>query len=184
MGDDVTLEKIIAEANAWEAVQRQLMNYDPNELSQTAVSVNRIETKDKRTNLKACTRCGSLKHQSDYEMCAARYKKCLKCGFLGHFRSQCRTKATKRKSDIPPYNDKRKQYKTKDQESVDYIFNINDDDEVIICNIGGVNTEMIIDSGSKCNILSDTAWENLKQNKVKVLCQTKTPNRTFMAYAG
>lgn len=52
---------------------------------------------------------------------------------------------------------------------VDYI----DNDEIIDCMIGGVHTEMLIDSGSKYNLLTNSTWERLKEEKIVVKSREK-----------
>lgn len=44
------------------------------------------------------TRCGSENHRCDDTHCPARDKVCDKCGYKGHFMSQCRTRKLKRKA--------------------------------------------------------------------------------------
>nr|CAH7764304.1 unnamed protein product [Callosobruchus chinensis] len=53
-------------------------------------------------------------------------------------------------------------------EELDYVFQI-DDDSVIKCNLGGVPLDMLIDSGSKTNIIDDkTVYDQIK-NPTKLL---------------
>ena len=42
--------------------------------------------------------------------------------------------------------------------------------------------EMLIDSGSICNIITDKTWENMKKFKVKLENMVKNPNKTLVAY--
>ncbi|CAG9137613.1 unnamed protein product, partial [Plutella xylostella] len=185
LGDDVTLDKIISEANALETVQRQLNNFDAIKPNRD-LPVNQVGmTKRKEHPAPAsCCRCRG-NHPSDSKYCPARDKKCLKCGFIGHFRTCCRTRANKRKSDeIPAKEDGvrgAKRQKTKPVEEVDYIFHI-DGDDTITCTLGDVQIDMLIDSGSKCNIISDVAWENLKSSGIRVENQIKNPDKKLMAY--
>ncbi|XP_022827954.1 uncharacterized protein LOC111357464 isoform X5 [Spodoptera litura] len=182
MGDDVTLDKIISEANSLETVHRQLNNFDsiaPNK----QLSINQVGSVQKKTNHPACSRCGGG-HPSDSKHCSALNKKCLKCGFVGHFRNYCRTRASKRKGDqaIQSGNPTKKyKPKSKPEERVDYIFHLDGDDS-IICTVGDVQIEMLIDSGSKCNIINDVTWEILKSKDVRVENQVKNPDKKFMAY--
>ncbi|KAG7302949.1 hypothetical protein JYU34_012943 [Plutella xylostella] len=185
LGDDVTLDKIISEANALETVQRQLNNFDTIKPNRD-LPVNQVGmTKRKEHPAPAsCCRCRG-NHPSDSKYCPARDKKCLKYGFIGHFRTCCRTRANKRKSDeITAKEDGvrgAKRQKTKPVEEVDYIFHI-DGDDTITCTLGDVQIDMLIDSGSKCNIISDVAWENLKSSGIRVENQIKNPDKKLMAY--
>lgn len=189
LGDSVTLDKIVAEANAFEAVERQMNNFG-GKSTNLDHTVNKVDTKQNKTKL--CTRCGSNRHNSDNKDCPARTKECAKCGYIGHFASQCRTRANKRKSQNMNDNKSFKKKKTegknykdrkndKDTNKIDYIFHI-DEDVLINCELGGVNVDMIIDSGSKCNIISGETWSFLKSHNIEVQNQIKTPNKKFMAY--
>lgn len=180
-GDDVTLDKIIFEANALETVHRQLSNFDSLG-SHKDLSINRIEATKRKLNIVPCSRCTG-NHTSDSKCCPAKDKKCLKCGFTGHFRKCCRTRASKRKLDdiSPKPVSASKKPKTKLAEEVDYIFHF-DDDDFITCVLGNVKLDMLIDSGSKCNVITDQTWEILKNSGVRVENQVKNPEKTFMAY--
>lgn len=90
-GDSTTVEKIILEANSIETVERQLKGYQ----GKPSLDVNRIGTKSNDKNVR-CTRCGSAYHDSDDAQCVARNSSCQKCGLIGHFKNQCRTRRTKR----------------------------------------------------------------------------------------
>lgn len=185
LGDDVTLDKIISEANALETVNRQLNNFGLPGPSKE-ISVNRLETRSvkNKSSSNSCSRC-SGNHPSDSKLCLARDKKCLKCGVIGHYRKQCRTRAYKRKANdnvskpnqaIHP--DKKPKNKS---DEVDYIFHIEGDDTVK-CILGNVGIEMLIDSGSKYNIIGDETWRVLKSKKIRVENQTNNPDKTFKAY--
>lgn len=55
---------------------------------------------------------------------------------------------------------------------VDYVFQI-DNDSTISCLVGGVNIDVLIDSGCKPNLITDKTWESLKKSCVKVKNQIK-----------
>lgn len=182
-GDDVTLDKIISEANSLETVNRQLTNFDTF-TSNKDLPINQVGSIKKKTRpIQApCTRC-SGGHPSSSQHCPAIDKKCLKCGFIGHFRKCCRTRASKRKSDPPPQavNAKRVKANRPKQEEIDYIFHLDGDDS-ITCSLGHVEIDMLIDSGSKCNIINDVTWEILKSKGIRVENQVKNPEKKFVAY--
>lgn len=182
LGDAVTIEKIIVEANTLEMVERQLHEF---QRPAQNIGVNKIDIKvNKLDKLQAdCTRCGSKRHKADNSSCPAREKICIKCGFKGHFQKQCRTRAQKRKREHGKIPEKSapnaKILKTNTE--IDYIFHI-DADDTINCQIGGVEVPLLIDSGSKCNILTDRTWSHLKTLAVQVSNQQKSTDRVFMAY--
>lgn len=181
LGDTVTIEKIIFEANALEMVERQLQEYQrpAQNLGVNKIDVNKFD----KINAE-CTRCGSKRHKADNTNCPAKEKICTKCGFKGHFLKQCRTRAQKRKKEnIPkmPAKSDSDFKKLKTSTEIDYIFNI-DADDTVNCQIGGVEVPLLIDSGSKCNILTDKTWNHLKTHAVQITNQQQSTDRVFMAY--
>lgn len=182
-GDSFSLEDIIREANTLETVNKQLEEFTG---KTTLTEVNKLETqKIQKSN---CSRCGSGKHTSEDKKCPARNRKCIKCGYLSHFREHCRTVRKRKWQQIDSGNKNPKSQSRKDdkskkdrREEVDYVFHI-DDDTMIDCTIGGVHIEMLIDSGSKCNLLMASIWEELKKRKIVTSNQEKSPKQVFMAY--
>ena len=49
------------------------------------------------------------------------------------------------------------------------------------CN-SDIDTEIIIDSGSKCNIMNETIWNHMKRNKIEIFKQIRNPKKIFMAH--
>ncbi|XP_030767526.1 uncharacterized protein K02A2.6-like [Sitophilus oryzae] len=196
VGDSMTLEMIINEANSLESVTRQLGEFsgNPDTLTQ---DINLLQHKPSgsRREEEFCRRCGSTKHSSTSLNCPAVNQECGKCGFKGHFMSQCRTAPGKRKNkrlNVIPQKRQSKFKKAKmsnahaieenSEDEGDYVFHI-DQDDTLSCKIGGVNIDMLIDSGSKCNLLSLDAWQYLKRERVQVHNQVKNPDKIFLAYA-
>ncbi|XP_029166467.1 uncharacterized protein K02A2.6-like isoform X1 [Nylanderia fulva] len=193
-GDNMTLDQIISEANALEAVSRQLEVFNKKDLSHQERNNNEINKLDfkkyKSSNKQAnnrnadetCSRCGSNKHSQYDKKCPARDKRCLKCNLFGHFREYCRTKQKRKifekKTETRPNKHKQEDTKT---EEVDYIFHL-DEDSVINCLVGGIKIEMLIDSGSKCNVITDKTWKYLKEHEVKAYQQIKKPDKVLLPY--
>lgn len=194
-GDSVTLQQVITIAITLETVNRQLDTFDKpgsSKISDPIKSdINKLDTrKSTRTNQsfsKTCYRCGSSKHLSFDDKCPAREKKCARCGIIGHYKDYCKTKLQKRKiqSKNDEQTDRTKRQRIdksyKNTEEVDYIFHL-DEDETVKCKVGGVVIEMLIDSGSKCNIITDRTWEYLKNHKVKVTNQINNPDKILLPY--
>ncbi|CAH2008502.1 unnamed protein product [Acanthoscelides obtectus] len=143
-----------------------------------------IGDEDKRASeIKSCFRCGSKGHISSN--CPAREKICKKCGYKGHVSKQCRTKPGKRthyESTTVKKSRYREPDKDDDDHNTNYVFHI-DNDSDISCMIGGIPVQMVIDSGSKCNILNDETWTYLKNSQVSVSNQIKRPKKILMAHA-
>lgn len=57
-----------------------------------------------------------------------------------------------------------------DEDHEDFpVYNVGDVDDVLIkCCVGGVDVVMLIDSGSKHNLIDDTTWELMKLRDVKI----------------
>ncbi|CAH2105722.1 unnamed protein product [Euphydryas editha] len=201
IGDSITLDKIITEANTLEVVNRQLeeygqqnKNHDVNAIIPTKENRNtsRFDTKKfKSFPDKACGRCGNSKHTSDGKNCPAIGKSCHFCGKLGHFRQYCKSQL-QRKRKIEEHDTQkegrlskrwkeRKEINNVTEEEVDYVFNINNDAN-IECDVGGIKTKMLIDSGSKYNLITDKTWTMLKEKGVTCLSQNKNPEKTLLAY--
>lgn len=161
-----------------ETVHRQLNNFDPSGPSKDLL-VNHVAPMRKQLNHTPCSRCGG-NHPSNSKNCLAIDKKCLKCGFVGHFRKYCKTRAIKRKGNLQTQNEKAtKKFKSNSKsEVVDYIFYFDGGDSVT-CLVGDVETEMIIDSGCKCNIICDVSWKILKSKGVHVENQVKKWHKEF-----
>ncbi|XP_049877892.1 uncharacterized protein K02A2.6-like [Pectinophora gossypiella] len=211
MGDDVTLERIIKEANSLESVNMQLEGFDS--VNKTMQGINKIFTKANntygtstmhKTKLKIqtnCGRCGNRNHGPSSPLCPARNKDCLKCGLVGHFRQYCKTKQPlKRKLEAERHTEGKKKAKVNDKqddinqvdelekiskniesETPHYVFHIDDDDE-FECMIGGVNVTMLVDSGCKQNLIMEETWNKMKTKKVTVDKQIPNPDVKFMAY--
>nr|CAH7763371.1 unnamed protein product [Callosobruchus chinensis] len=185
IGDSISLEGIINEANALEAVNKQLESFT--EQKQKTMELNYLS---RNTNSKTCTRCGGP-HPSNSDNCPARLRTCSKCGFKGHYKDYCYSKTRKRVNGDRSFggtykigenidNKRRKmtshsskgrrgpeKINNVESEELDYVFQI-DDDSVIKCNLGGVPLDMLIDSGSKTNIIDDKTWCSLKKQNIRV----------------
>ncbi|XP_053601232.1 uncharacterized protein K02A2.6-like isoform X1 [Plodia interpunctella] len=194
IGDSVTLDQVISKANALEVVARQLDQFKNIENPQfDKVEVNKIIAKKVNSKLSYgtrssdsdCSRCGSKRHSSNDTNCPAKDKRCLKCGFIGHYKEQCRTakkrRFTNNKSETVTKKPKLDSKKVDGRSEIDYIFHL-DEDETIQCTIGGICVAMLIDSGSKCNVITDKTWQYLKNNKVQVSNMNKKPDKILVPY--
>lgn len=147
---------------------------------------------------KTCIKCGGFNHFG--RKCNSKNQKRgfpnksyqAKTEAFGKLGTKRGYSAAKRENDEPID----KKTKTEDTETVkmidsyqsnvkdEYIFCIGDHAEnEIKCEIGGVPVTVVIDSGSRYNIVDAKAWERLKVNKIKVLSQSKGPNgHDFKSY--
>lgn len=56
------------------------------------------------------------------------------------------------------------------------------DEELITCRIGGVDVVMLIDSGSKHNLIDDTTWNLMKLRDVQISNLRTDNSKQFLAY--
>lgn len=158
-----------------------------------------------------CGRCGYKMHQFD-EQCPARNVKCRTCNFMGHFAKKCRSAPKKhnfvapesRKRKIGDSTDYQTSHRPKvsrvnaigNQESSmqsleqsdrqgteSFIYAISDNhDEMIWCKVGQILVEMMIDSGSKHNIIDEHTWGYMR-NKNAVVQNVRPSAKRLSAYA-
>ena len=136
-----------------------------------------------------CYRCGRQGHQAKDKNCPALNQTCRKCSKTGHFASQCRTKlaTAKPKQHTPaerPGKGKRQVnvVENKDAEDEDFAFMIGDIDQAkvtVSIRVGGAELcGVLIDSGSTCNLIDRTTWNELKQKHIKC-CSEKTTKKIY-----
>ncbi|XP_062542351.1 uncharacterized protein LOC134210318 [Armigeres subalbatus] len=142
-----------------------------------------------------CTRCGYNQHNAG-ERCPATNQKCVRCHGIGHFKVVCRSNNCETMNSSPTSGHFKRQYPFnsrnttvfKKPRSVMHIETPNDternnvesdeedlpvynvgnmDDELIQCRVGGVNIEMLIDSGSKYNLIDDATWSTMSMCNVE-----------------
>lgn len=200
MGDSVTLTQIAMEANSLETIERQLCEFVENQPS-TSLSlptINEVSYKHKEKvnrrdlNSKSCSRCGS--RDANHKICPASNVICNKCKFKGHFERYCRSTRIFRPSSVPfatgPPTKKFKSRRNDDDirnvsdatDDTDYVFHLDDDEDTVTCEVGGVGIDLLIDSGSKSNIISEKSWEFLKKSGIIVSKQIKNPSKILFAY--
>lgn len=205
--DILTLDDTLKVVNAYQSVRYQASKMNPKNAISNSTSVNRLYDKPKPnntviTNLR-CIRCGYKRHY-DKDRCPALNKTCLKCKKVGHFQSACRSKPPmnnasqdrKRKSAYPNNRDfgnsskrPRNIFNIDEANQRDPVFedlpvyNVGDnDEELITCRVGGVHIVMLIDSGSKHNLIDDTTWELMKLKDVQITNQRVDQEKRFLAY--
>lgn len=211
---DADLQEVLRVAKIFETVAQQEKSFARGEVPSPQPSeVNAIDAKpaygkrgcvmDPDLVQVECYRCGFFGHMAKDENCPARGKSCIKCGGSNHFARKCRDprrKQLKKRSavrrDVVPVpnnsgsDEMRKPRSTTVNQIVDaeteYVFHVtttNNDGEVQ-CEIGGVAASVVIDSGSKYNLLSESVWQQMKSNKVVVSNQTREVSKVFKVYGG
>lgn len=146
-----------------------------------------------------CSRCGRRGHLGNDPKCPARDKECGYCKRVGHFARKCKTASSKNAvSDTQRRQDKRPMMKgiaqrirtipseeaevVEEEKPQSFIFSIGDGDEFIWLKLGGVMTQMLIDSGSRKNIIDGSTWNWLKSQNVVIRNATKKVDQKFRGY--
>lgn len=188
MEKDLDIEDVIKMGNSVETLQEQKKQFKNTERQPTFENVNKIETKNKFSHMK-CNRCGYSGHSGSYPKCPAVGKTCNICNAVGHFASQCKTKRRvsgtleKPAGKRPRFEPVKKEVnQIENQDSGDeYLFHIDGMDKVPV-KVGGVEVELIVDSGATVNVLSVTDWEYLKTRHVKVSAQDPASAKKLLSY--
>ena len=179
-----TLDEVIELCQIHEQISNQSSAMGP-KTSEVTTSINKIKFQ-RNDKFEKCTRRGRFNNQNHIQTCPAKDAKCFTCNMQGHFSSCCKTPQHKRKQ--PNFNinlQKNKRFKSKvnsielenensgeennisnfDCFTINYQGRCTPSDDLIKCSIGGVNLILLIDSGSKANIIKDTDFNYLLQNK-------------------
>ncbi|XP_058838582.1 uncharacterized protein K02A2.6-like isoform X2 [Topomyia yanbarensis] len=203
--EDLTLDDTIKIVNAYQSVRYQSSRMV---LKPSVDTVSRIYSSTQRSNVR-CMRCGYKLHNNQNQ-CPAINKTCLKCQKTGHFQSVCKSKSKSVINQVPfDRNSERKRkqpfvnfqgvshsskrprnvfnVEERDQESTERenlpVYNVGmGDDELITCRVGGVDIVMLIDSGSKHNLIDDKTWELMKLRDVETTNERKDTAKQFLAY--
>lgn len=208
---DAGLEEILRVAKIFETVALQEKSFtNLSDQKLPMAEVNKIDLKpsygnrkwSNESNRQECNRCGYTGHMANDAKCPAKGKSCNKCGNQDHFARKCRKRQFTRQFSNIDNGDRAKSSKMAKTENEDtsksentvkhviaeeeYVFNVTagDDSSEIQGQIGGIALTMVIDSGSKYNLLSETTWKELKLKGVAVSNQRKATNKVFKAYGG
>lgn len=208
VGDTLTLDEAMAIARSIEATDQQARAMESYSPSVTTPIVAKLRVNP--FNLRGkCHRCGDATHYANDTKCPARNRTCLSCGKLGHYASVCQTKSPasndkltsmeakaefKRKSSKPrkkvnkleeadtdhlPLNES-----GDDSDASELIFHVKNMigkiDAAVKATVGGVLLEVLIDSGSTCNVISTSTWKFCKSQNIK--CKRIKVNSSVYPY--
>ncbi|XP_038106874.1 uncharacterized protein K02A2.6-like [Culex quinquefasciatus] len=165
------------------------------------VEVNKVQKASGSSAKGECYRCGRPGHFANDNTCPAIERKCNRCGLKGHFETRCKTKTPRKKTrddnrlrqvkedprlaDSDDSDDVEYESEVSDDECVKYVFAAEPDcGEKVICEVGGVKIEWVVDSGAGVNVINRGTWEHLKKNKVRVKSQTTEVKKSLKAYGG
>lgn len=157
-----------------------------------------------------CGRCGLKGHKAVDEKCPAKGKTCNSCGRKDHFSRKCflrgnpaqknnfNKRKTETRNDEDPQNKIKRELvrlvatEAKDStESIiddyDDVFAIDSgiaDDNKIWCKIGDIECEVIVDSGTRYNIIDRLSWIKLKAKNVNIMHRQREVDINFRSYGG
>lgn len=177
VGGLLTLKRAQELARAMEAAERQAKSIESDQ--RPPEQVNNI---GKQVSMKpgSCYSCGLRGHYRNDPECKARSATCNNCKRTGHFAKCCRSKPTEPK----PINTKRYVRSVTEEEERDYAFAVSPNDKTtpkININLGGVQLRnVLIDSGSTCNVVCRDTWTELKRERI--VCRSRKTNKRLFAY--
>lgn len=186
--ENLTLDKAIRMVNTFQSV-----NYQTSAMSRglgNLTEVNRVYSKPLRREQNqrndSCNRCGSHYHRGNDDKCPAINKFCMSCGDKGHFARCCRKRKFNQdgfasSSQGYPKRQRVRMIETEEQEVEHDVYSIDGTGEKLICSVGGTKIEMIIDSGSKFNLIDKSTWKLMIADGLKMSNQRDDTIR-FKAY--
>lgn len=172
-GETLTLTRTLEIADQFEKVEAQMASL--------AEGVHRIrETSKDKSEAPSrqrgeCYRCGKSGHYGRDPNCPAKGQVCKKCGKKDHFAKVCRSKGN---------DDRNNENLNQIEENCEYAFHIHDDNTPMIgVKVGGINLDVLIDSGASSNIISEKTWESLKAQRISCVSQKGPTKKNLYAYA-
>ncbi|XP_055619512.1 uncharacterized protein LOC129764455 isoform X2 [Toxorhynchites rutilus septentrionalis] len=127
------------------------------------------------------------------QKCPAKGKVCHACKRVGHFESSCRSRNSNKEV---PLTTKQVRAVTESETNLEdrrklapvatsktyYTFHSGNETNVVTCHIGGVQLNLLVDSGSDVNLIPDNVWEQLKQSNVAVYRCVKGSEKVLKGY--
>lgn len=190
-----TLGEIIEACQVDEKInnQSQLMLWKP-----FPDTINKISNwKSRPTSHSDFGRCERSGHKEDSSTCPARQTKCNRYSRLGHFGRKCRTVLkcaypqsyegknveNFKRRNVRLIKDGKHEGKEINRKNCFKIYSNDEHDERIQCRIGGEDVAMIIDSGSRFNLISQDDWLTLQSRKATVFNVRTNSENQFRGYA-
>lgn len=149
------------------AIQVQRMEAGPHSVN-FAKAAKRF---DHEFSKPGCFRCGRSGHVAKDPSCPAKKATCRRCGFVGHYEAVCKTKQVEKQMPKQPQRYHKKKAKEvhclwqeEDPGNPEYLFSIFEGDTgQVTVKVGGVEVDMLIDSGASCNVIDQETWEKMKK---------------------
>ena len=162
-GDTLTLKKTLEIAANCERVEERLkiLRVTPavNKVSKTEPKKASKPEKKPGKKKPVCYRCGDKSHYGRDPACPARGKTCSKCHLKDHYAAMCRTKIDKNANCVEPET----------EAESDYAFATTSKtfkNKLTTIKVGGIELEVLADSGASVNIVDSATWEMLKSKRI------------------
>ena len=193
---DLSLNDLLTIARAHEAVDRQVKAME----KPAPAQINSIRQKQHRppsspsqgslqaAKVKECFGCGQVGHFVRDKKCPARKHRCESCGYVGHFQSKCRSTGAKSNGDSQNSqirsNKKKRRFGRRNQGAVrqvqedtseeEYVFSVkpHGGDDTVEVLVGGKPIRMVLDTGSKKNIIDEGTFRTLPSGITRSLSET------------
>ncbi|XP_055523172.1 uncharacterized protein K02A2.6-like [Wyeomyia smithii] len=148
----------------------------------------------KRDQRVVCYSCGKSGHISKDPGGPAKGKKCNRCQVIGHFEKTCRKRPSKFTEHVtskqvreithepPTFATENEPSENNNEQKVYYTFHTGNLTNLVECKIGGITTEMLIDSGSDANLITVGTWEMMKSRGITVQRCRKGSDKVLRAY--
>lgn len=174
--------------------------FDVNKIYSQKANSQREFTRKKRDQTQGieCGRCGYKGHRASDPKCPAKGKDCTKCGKPDHFARKCRTREMQKRDHEHSNDENPNPAKQKREEqavqTIDQFVKHNDFEDVfcdtlndtnkIWCTVGNIEVQVVVDSGSRYNIVDRETWADLKAKNIEVARKSQNIDISFMAYGG
>lgn len=189
----LTIEIVNKTVNAYQAIKQQATQMVTSQESpQMSETVNRVLSKSNSSFPNVCRRCGYSDHTTNDTSCPANGKMCRGCGKMNHFDKMCRNRQLKptwkRKNEDYEYRNKRPDYKyantpaPQHKERLNFINDIDDNNAVMAIKIGGIRTSILIDSGTKRNIMDEDTYQQLCMQGLNMRSDNRMSQYEFKGY--
>jgi hypothetical protein len=178
-GQTLNLKQLQEIARTSEAVKRQAKSMSVHNDGVNRVSPGRQDRRESKGEKGGkvkksgeCFRCGKPGHFARDARCPAKGKECSKSHQKGHFAVVCKTKSKDHGKPRVSFVDEEDEYAFTAKETLDT--------RKVTVSVGGIQLEMVIDSGASTNVIDKHLWKDLKKKHIK--CTSRKTTKKLYAY--
>lgn len=188
LSEEMTFADVCKQGKALERIKAQNRSFEGKHTQPEAVQrIQRAQALNKR---RRCDNCNHDDHETeDQRKCPATKAQCLRCRGIGHYKACCPSKKTY--GNLPdkqwkrPYQD-RDEPRKKTRWNRPSVYRLEDGDapETLRFEVGGIKTDMVVDSGSTANIITKSTFDWLKRMQAAMMDErsAEKESRMFQAY--